>query len=132
MTENHPRWYELVGIHGSPLELVNYKKDVMNSKISSNSAKVVLKSCVKATEGKQLEKKLLLSMTIEKLKSICQKWFSVEMLKIKLVYRDEKTGIEFEINENMRDLHYFSVEDGGIIFVYDSTETKSMQKKVKV
>ena len=132
MTANHPRWYELVGIHGSPLELVNYKKDVMNSKISSNSAKVVLKSCVKATEGKQLEKKLLLSMTIEKLKSICQKWFSIEMLKIKLVYRDEKTGIEFEINENMRDLHYFSVEDGGIIFVYDSTETKSMQKKVKV
>ena len=54
------------------------------------------------------------------------------MLNIRLVYRDEKTGIEFEINENMRDLHYFSVEDGGIITVYDSTEAKAVQKKVRI
>lgn len=62
MNEEHPRWYELVETYGSPLEMVNLKKEGGN--IATTSAKVKLESKIPATAGKVLEKKLLLSMTV--------------------------------------------------------------------
>jgi len=42
MLERHPRWYELVETHGSPLETASLKKEGTN--ISSTSTKVKLVS----------------------------------------------------------------------------------------
>ena len=38
MMENHPRWYELVEVHGNPIDMVSLKKDAKN--IASTSAKI--------------------------------------------------------------------------------------------
>lgn len=62
MNENHPRWYELVEIHGNPIDTVSLKQEGKN--ISSSSAKIRLISQITQTHGKILEKKLLLSMTV--------------------------------------------------------------------
>ena len=78
MLEYHPRWYELVETYGSPLEMVNLKKEPTN--IAATSAKVKLISKIPATTGKTLEKKLLLSMTVSQLKAMCSKFFKVEVI----------------------------------------------------
>ncbi len=83
MNEVHPRWYELVEIYGSPLEIgVTLKKEGTN--IASTSAKIKM---VAASNGKVLEKKLLLSMTVKELKAMCAKLFKVEVIKSRLIYR---------------------------------------------
>lgn len=74
MNEVHPRWYELVEIYGSPVEIVSLKKEGTN--IASTSAKIKLTSGTKT-----LEKKLLLSMTVKDLKSMCAKLFKIEVIK---------------------------------------------------
>ncbi len=84
MNENHPRWYELVEIYGSPLEIgVTLKKEGTN--IASTSAKIKLVN----SSGKTLEKKLLLSMTVKELKAMCAKLFKIEIIKSKLSYQYE-------------------------------------------
>ncbi len=40
MMESHPRWYELVEIHGNPIDMVSLKRDGKN--IASASAKIKL------------------------------------------------------------------------------------------
>jgi hypothetical protein len=86
MNENHPRWYELVEIHGSPLEMVNLKQEGTN--IASTSAKIKLVSKSGPTTGKMLEKKLLLSMTVSALKAMCSKFFKIEVIQQKLTYNE--------------------------------------------
>jgi len=81
MNEHHQRWYELVEIHGSPIDTVSLKQDAGN--IASTSAKVTLSSGV---GGKALQKKLLLSMTVGGVKAMCAKLFKVEVIRQRLVY----------------------------------------------
>jgi len=83
MNEVHPRFYELVEIYGSPLEIgVTLKKEGTN--IASTSAKIRM---IAASNGKVLEKKLLLSMTVKELKAMCAKLFKIEVIKSRLIYR---------------------------------------------
>jgi len=65
-------------MYGSPLEMVNLKNEGTN--IASTSVKVKLISYTTHTCGKELEKKLLLSMTVGNLKAMCTKLFKCEML----------------------------------------------------
>jgi hypothetical protein len=83
MNENHPRFYELVEIYGTPLDIVSLKKEGTN--IASTSAKIKLVGVTAG--GKILEKKLLLSMTVKDLKGMCAKLFKIEVIKSKLIYR---------------------------------------------
>ena len=78
MNENHPRWYELVEVHGSPLDMVSLKQEGTN--IASTSAKIKLVAKAGPTLGKTLEKKLLLSMTVGGLKAMCAKLFKIEVI----------------------------------------------------
>ena len=97
MNENHPRWYELVETYGSPLDIVSLKKEGTN--IASTSAKIKLIGVTAG--GKILEKKLLLSMTVKDLKSMCAKLFKIEVIKSKLTYHiDGCDG--YELDEDYR------------------------------
>ena len=80
MNKHHPRWYELIEIHGSPIELVNSQKLSHQENIKSSSVNVVLISKFSGSEGKTFKKKLLPSMTVEKLKSLCCKLFKSDIL----------------------------------------------------
>ena len=65
-------------LYGSPIDLVNLKKEVKN--ISGGSAKVEFHSECAATNGKTLTKKVLLSMSVSALKAMCSKLFKVEVI----------------------------------------------------
>lgn len=80
MNSKHPRWFQLVEKFGSPLETVSNSKEGTN--ISNSSAKVDLISEVPASLGKKLNKKLLMTMTVAQLKSVCSKLFAVEALRV--------------------------------------------------
>ena len=88
--------------------------------MKANSAKVSLVSDVEATKGKQLNKKLLLTMTVAQLKAMCSKLFKVELIKCKLVYIEEGFEGEYDFDEDHRQLSFFSVKDGGSIIVRES------------
>lgn len=78
MSVNHPRWYELVNKYGNPFEMINLKQEKSN--ITSSSAKITFISEGSATKGKTLNKKILLTMTVAALKSMCSKLFKIEVI----------------------------------------------------
>jgi hypothetical protein len=112
---NHPRFYELVEKFGSPVDMVSLQKEGTN--ISNSTAKVTLVSECENTLDKQLTKKLLLTMTVAELKSLCSKLFKAEALYIQLVYREEGYEEDYELDEAERALSFFSIKDGGKIIV---------------
>jgi len=99
MTENHARWYELVEIHGNPMDMVSFKKEGTN--IASTSAKIKLISDCPKSKGKILNKKLLTSMTVGDLKSMCSKLFKTEIIRQKLIYKEEDCEI-YELDDDLK------------------------------
>ena len=95
--------------------MVSLQKEGTN--ISNSTAKVTLVSECENTPDKQLTKKLLLTMTVAELKSLCSKLFKAEALYIQLVYREEGYEEDYELDEPERALSFFSIKDGGKIFV---------------
>jgi hypothetical protein len=98
MSENHPRWFQLVEMYGNPMEMINLKQE--NTNISSSSAKVVLFSEVESSQGKSLKKKILLSMSVAQLKAMCSKLFKIEVIHQQLVYVEEGYEDEHEFDED--------------------------------
>jgi len=86
MIKDHPRFYQLCEMYGSPLEVVKIDQ---KANLQSNSAKVSLVSEAPATQGKVLKKKILLSMTVAGLKAMCSKLFKIEVMEQTLVYIEE-------------------------------------------
>lgn len=111
MNENHPRFYELVEVYGSPVEIVSLKKEGTN--IASTSAKLKL---VSEIHGKILEKKLLLSMTVKDLRAMCGKLFKLEILRVRLIYHFEECE-PYELDDELRQLSFYSMSDGGKVVV---------------
>ena len=100
VTEFHPRFYQLVHMYGSPLDMVNIKKEATN--IAATAAKMELISYLPKTEGKVLEKKLLLTMTVTALKAMCSKMFKEDVLNISLEYRGLEDVQDYPLDEEYR------------------------------
>ena len=115
MIKDHPRFYQLCEIYGSPLGTVKAQDQKTN--LDANSAKVQLISDVQATRGKTLNKKLLLSMTVAQLKAMCSKLFKIEVIQQNLVYMEEGFDGTFDFDEDQRQLSFYSIKDGGKIIV---------------
>jgi len=117
MNEFHPRFYELASIYGSPLDLISLHKEGKN--ISQTSAQVELVSYAPVTEGKTMKKKLLLSMSVTNLKAMCSKLFKINLLNMKIVYRGPEDVIDYDLDEEARQLSYYSVGEGGVFKIYE-------------
>jgi hypothetical protein len=65
--------------HGNPLDRISLASEISN--IASTSAKVRLVSMTSSTNGKVIEKKLLVTMTVGNLKAMCTKLFKVEVIR---------------------------------------------------
>ena len=78
------------------------KANDQKANLESNSAKVTLISDVPATQGKTLNKKLLLSMTVAQLKAMCSKLFKVEVMQQTLMYMEEGYEGEYDFDEEQR------------------------------
>lgn len=85
LSGNHPRFFEIVETYGSPIGLVSLKSQKNN--IEKVAAQIELVSSVEKTQGKVLKKKLLLTMTVTQLKSMCSKLFKGDLLRLQLTYR---------------------------------------------
>ena len=72
---------------------------------------------IPATNGKTLKKKLLLSMTVGNVKALCAKLFKAEILAQKLTYFDSVSGISYELEEDLRQLSFYGLCDGGQVTV---------------
>jgi len=67
--------------------------------------------------GKKMTKKLLLSMTVNQLKAMCAKLFKIEVTEQTLMYVEEGMEGEFDFEEEYRQLSFYSIKDGGKIYV---------------
>lgn len=95
---NHPRFFALAAKYGSPVDIVSVTNEGTN--IASSSVKVTLESCCTKTLGKTLKKKLLTSMTIDALKSMCAMLFKENKLNIQLVYKEEGYDEDYDLDED--------------------------------
>lgn len=55
-------------------------------------------------------------MTVTNLKAMCAKLFKVEVIKSKLTYREDESA-NYELDEDLRQLSFYSIRDGGEIIV---------------
>jgi hypothetical protein len=114
MNEHHPRFFELVHKYGSPLDMVNLKKEGKN--IAQTAASLTLISEVPGKE-KTLKKKLLLSMSVSDLKAMLSKVFKIEVLNQKLSYWGPEDTHEYPLDEDFRQLSFYSIADDGKLYL---------------
>ena len=120
VNEHHPRFYELCQKYGSPLSLVNLMKEGKN--IAQTSAKVTFINLLPNSNGKEITKKMLLSMPVTDLKALIAKLLKVEVLKQDLTYMGPEDTQEYPLDEEYRQLSFYSMADGGKIFVRERQE----------
>lgn len=112
----HPRYLELIKKYGAAED--SEMKKAESSALKNSLITVKIKSPLLG-DSPPLHKKLLLSMTVQKLKAMVQRMFRIQdQVSLKLTYLSKKIGPEIELNNNLRDLAFYSVEDGDTICVH--------------
>lgn len=107
---NHPRYLEFVKIHGPPQTTEKAKS------LKDNLLLLSIK-CPDCEDKKPVEKKVPGTMTIQQLKGIIQRLFKVANSKQNLSYIDTKNNREIALDDNMKQLTYYSVESGDTILL---------------
>ncbi len=123
----HPRFDVLNQLY----EDVQHEKrgaDASKSKLASNLVELTIKSNVEAHADKEpVLKRVTLSMSVGKLKALCQRLFKVKggprHMKLTYIAPDDSDGAQegqvkqVELEEWDSDLQYYSVETGGTVIV---------------
>ena len=118
MQKLHPRWTYLCTVYGNPSEMIKNSKDIAGGSLDINSVLLNLECHVPGKfEGKKVQKKLPLTITISTLKGILSKLFKVPVKLQKLVYREEGIEVKYDIDDNLRELAFYTVSTGGILMV---------------
>lgn len=88
--------------------------------IDSTAVNLRLVSVAKASAGREVTKKLPLSISILALKSLCSKLFAVPVAGLKLTYRESKEQVMAEaLDDNSKELSYYVMKEGGELWVDD-------------
>ncbi|KAK2161322.1 hypothetical protein NP493_1590g00002 [Ridgeia piscesae] len=110
----HPRYEELVQIYGPPGE-AECKQDsaaLKNKLLSMNIDSPSL------PDKAPIKKKLPVSMTVQKLKTLLSRIYKVSTISMTLTYTSQKMpNTEFEFENDQKEIGFYSVEDGDIIHV---------------
>ena len=113
MNHMNPRWFALAELHGNPIEMVRENKDLANTALSKQSASVEIYS---EMSDKRFKKKLLVGMTVKALNTMCMKLYKVpDINSFLLMYEVE--AMSYHLEEDMRQLSYYGIQDGGLIRV---------------
>lgn len=111
MVLENPRWFALAEQYGNPIEMIREMQDLANTSLSKQSAKVEL-----VGPGRAVSKKLLVVMTVKALRAMCGKLFKApDVSEVVLVYEVE--DFSYVLEEDMRQLSFYGVADGGRIKV---------------
>lgn len=117
------RWQELVQKHGPPGEIsckvVSEKDNLAEQTLNSNTVTMLLRSIAKSSAGKEVKKKLVLSMTVADLKNMCSKLFGVKNSQIKLSFRDPGSIMPEFFDDNLKSIGYYILSENGEIWVED-------------
>ncbi|XP_067033872.1 tubulin-specific chaperone E-like isoform X2 [Acropora muricata] len=112
--ELHPRYAELVKVHGVPPEAERTQKA---SKTLKDSLISVTITCPDVPDKKSVLRKLPGTMTIGKLKGLLYRLFKVDITDQQLYCVDSKLGREVELDDDLRQLSFYSVRNGDTIYL---------------
>jgi len=112
--ELHPRFEELIKVHGVPAEAEGNQN---TSKTLKDSLISVTITCPDAPDKKSVTKKLPGTMTIGKLKGLFNRLFKVDSSDQRLSSVDSKLGREVELDDDLRQLTFYSVQSGDTIYL---------------
>ncbi|XP_029204560.2 tubulin-specific chaperone E-like isoform X2 [Acropora millepora] len=112
--ELHPRYAELVKVHGVPPEAERTQK---TSKTLKDSLISVTITCPDVPDKKSVLRKLPGTMTIGKLKGLLYRLFKVDITDQQLYCVDSKLGREVELDDDLRQLSFYSVRNGDTIYL---------------
>eukprot|EP00357_Protocruzia_adherens_P002993 CAMPEP_0114996870 /NCGR_PEP_ID=MMETSP0216-20121206/14572_1 /TAXON_ID=223996 /ORGANISM="Protocruzia adherens, Strain Boccale" /LENGTH=547 /DNA_ID=CAMNT_0002361165 /DNA_START=60 /DNA_END=1700 /DNA_ORIENTATION=- len=108
----NPRYVELLEKHGHPLEQGNLTDSTLGEgqTIKSTMVQIKLRSMARVSVHKDpVTKKLPHSMTVGTLKTLCAKFFSLDINKQKLVYHPDRDSFPEEMDDNLRQLSFYGV-----------------------
>ncbi|XP_043108049.1 tubulin-specific chaperone E isoform X2 [Puntigrus tetrazona] len=114
-TSEHPRFLALIRKYGAPDEgeLKEQKPFALKNQLLT-----VTFVCPEDPERKPVEKKLPGSMTVQKVKGLLHRLLRLPGAQIKLSYTSSKmAGREIEVDNDLKPLEFYSVEDGDRILV---------------
>ena len=107
MKKFHPRWSELISMHGSPVEMIRQKVDVMKGSMSINS--LSFRFHTKTDLQKVVTKKIPLTLTVRALKGLCSKLFGIPSTEISLVCKGSADSTC--LSDDLKLLSFYSLED---------------------
>lgn len=110
----HPTYEKLLEIYGAPEEgeTVVLAKDLKSTLIE------VCIICPTDPSKKQLKKKLPGGMELQKLRSLIQKIYRIDVCSQQLYYtRKEGDGLKIKMDNDLRTLDFYGIESGDTIFV---------------
>lgn len=111
----HPRYQTLIQKYGAPEEGELKKQKPFALK---NQLLTVTFVCPDEADRKPVEKKLPDSMTVQKVKGLLFRLLKVPGSELKLTYTSSKMeGREIEIDNDLKPLQFYSVEDGDVVLV---------------
>ncbi|XP_033873199.3 tubulin-specific chaperone E isoform X2 [Acipenser ruthenus] len=114
-TAQHPRYQILIEKYGAPEdgELKEQQPFALKNQLLTITFK-----CPDRDEKKPIEKKLPDSMTIQKVKGLLYRLLKVPGSELKLTYTSSKMeGKEIEIDNDLKPLQFYSIEDGDSVLV---------------
>ncbi|XP_032820721.2 tubulin-specific chaperone E isoform X2 [Petromyzon marinus] len=113
-TAAHPRYASFVHKHGAP-EDSELKEEVFTLKSKLVAINI---TCPDLADHKTVEKKVPNSMTVQKLKGMLCRLLKVQASDLVLTYTSHKMeGQEFELDNDLRPLRFYSIEDGDNLVV---------------
>ncbi|KAK7412798.1 hypothetical protein VNO78_04433 [Psophocarpus tetragonolobus] len=115
--KQHPRFYELKKIHGIEDERPSVGAPVPQS-ISSGLLSITL-NCVGASMGEKpsLTKKLPATTTVGKLKFLCESFFKLKSMKLKLYLQEEGSPFPMLLDNDTSSLMDLGIGNDSIILV---------------
>ncbi|CAH1792652.1 unnamed protein product [Owenia fusiformis] len=112
--QEHPRYAALVSAYGPPedSELVVKERNLKSTLIP------VFIDSPNVPDRKPISKKLPATMTVQKLRALVQRLYKIHSSDITLTYSSQEVpGIEIDIDNDQRQLSFFSIEEGDTINV---------------
>ncbi|XP_013395926.1 tubulin-specific chaperone E-like [Lingula anatina] len=111
----HPRYQEFVAKYGPPEDSEMQKQNM--GALKHDLLSVEIKN-PNFPEKPSIKKRLPRTMKIQKLKPLIQRLYKIGDLDFKLVYTSQKAqGTEYDFDDDLKELSYFSIEDGDTILV---------------
>ncbi|XP_068606628.1 tubulin-specific chaperone E isoform X2 [Brachionichthys hirsutus] len=106
-TCQHPRYLSLINRYGAPEE-----GELRKSSAWKNQLLKITFTFPDDANRKSIDKKLPASMQVQKVKGLLHRLLKVPVADLRLSYTTPKVGVEYEINNDLRPLQFYSIADG--------------------